>query len=72
MALILGNGTEDAEFGGQILADVHDGCNIAAAVAVVGSGPDGDNGLVLEVVLEENQYMATSQGRLRNIPCNPR
>ena len=51
-ALILRNGTEDAELGVQILTDVHDGSNIATAVAVVGSGPDGDNGLVSKVVLE--------------------
>ena len=34
---ILGNGAEDAESGVQVFVDVHDGCNVAAAVAVVGS-----------------------------------
>lgn len=50
-ALILGDGAEDAEFGVEVFADVHDGGYVAAAVAVVGSGPDGHDGLLGEVVL---------------------
>ena len=50
--LILRDGLEDGEAWLQVLSrDVHDGCNITAAVAVVGSGPDGDNGLLREVKL---------------------
>jgi replication fork clamp-binding protein CrfC len=49
--LVLGDGTENAEFGIQILADVHDRGNITTAVAIVGSRPNGYNGLVCEVVL---------------------
>ena len=48
---MLGHGGEDGEFGLQVLADVHDGCDVTAAVAVVGSGPDGDDGFVLEMEL---------------------
>lgn len=35
----------------QVLSKVHDGGDVAAAVAIVGSAPDGDNGLVFEVPL---------------------
>jgi hypothetical protein len=50
-ALVLGDGAEDAEFGVEVFANVHDGGYVAAAVAVVGSGPDGHDGLLGEVVL---------------------
>ena len=62
--LILGNGTEDAELGVEILTDVHDGCNITTAVAVVGSGPDGDNRLLGEVILK-NISTRMSEGLVR-------
>jgi hypothetical protein len=39
------------EFRLQILAQVHDGRDVSAAVAVVWRGPDGDDVFVLEVVL---------------------
>jgi hypothetical protein len=51
-ALIFGNSAEDAKFGVEIFTDVHDGCNITAAVAVVGGGPDGDNRLLGEMILK--------------------
>ena len=50
-SLILRDRREDAELGVQILANVHDGRNITAAVAVVGSRPDGNHGLLGEVIL---------------------
>jgi len=50
-ALVFWNGAEDAELWVQILADVHDRSNITAAVAVIGCGPDGNNGLLGEVIL---------------------
>jgi hypothetical protein len=50
-ALVFWNGAEDAELWVQILTDVHDGSNITAAVAVIGCGPDGNNGLLGEVIL---------------------
>jgi hypothetical protein len=62
--LILGNGTEDAELGIEVFTDVHDGCNITTAVAVVGSGPDGDNGLLGEVILK-NISTRMSEGLVR-------
>lgn len=42
-ALVLGDRTEDAELGIQVLADVHDRCNITAAITVVGCRPDRNN-----------------------------
>ena len=51
--LILGNRAEDAELGVKIFADVHDRSNIAAAIAVVRSRPNSDNGLLGEVILCE-------------------
>jgi hypothetical protein len=43
-------GAENLEVGLQVLAERHDGRHIAAAVAVVGRRPDGDDFLRLEVV----------------------
>lgn len=51
MAIFFGNGGEYGEFGIQVLSKVHDGGDVAAAVAVVGSTPDGDDGLVFKVPL---------------------
>ena len=48
---MIGNSTEDLEFWLEVLAQVHDGSDVSAAVAVVRSGPDGDDVLVLEMVL---------------------
>jgi hypothetical protein len=49
--LILRNSREDTEFWVQIFSNIHDGCNITAAVAVIRSRPNGNNGLLREVVL---------------------
>lgn len=51
MTVSLGNGGEYGEFRVQVLSKVHDGGDVTAAVAVVGSTPDGDDGLVFEVPL---------------------
>jgi hypothetical protein len=50
-ALVLGDGTEDAELRVEVFTDVHDRCNIATAIAVVRRGPNGDDRLLGEVVL---------------------
>lgn len=49
--LILWNSAEYAELWVQILTDVHDGCNITTAIAVIWSRPNGNNGLLGEVIL---------------------
>jgi hypothetical protein len=59
--LILRNGAEDAELGVQILANVHDGRNIATAVTVVRGRPDGNHGLLREVILDEISIMICSR-----------
>ena len=43
--------TEDLKLLLEVFAEVHDGSDVAAAVAVVWRRPDGDDVLVLEVVL---------------------
>lgn len=48
---MVGHGAEDLERRLQVLSKVHDGSDVAAAVAVVGGGPDGDDIFVFEVVL---------------------
>ena len=48
---MIGYGAEDLEFLLEVFAEVHDGSDVATAVAVVGSGPYGDDVLVLEMVL---------------------
>ena len=50
-AHVVGHGRKDVELGLQILAQLHDGGDIAAAVAVVGGAPHGGHGLVLEMPL---------------------
>ncbi|KAJ8106556.1 hypothetical protein OPT61_g9452 [Boeremia exigua] len=50
-AAVVRDGAEDLELLLEVLGQVHDGGDVAAAVAVVGGGPDGDDVLVLEVVL---------------------
>ena len=48
---MIGHGAENLEVRLQILSKGHDGGDVAAAVAVVGCRPDGDDFLRLEVVL---------------------
>ena len=62
MTISLGNGGEDGEFGIQVLSKVHDRGDIAAAVTVIRSAPDGDNGLVFEMPLLEALALADSIG----------
>ena len=54
--LILGNSTEYAKLGVEVLTDVHDRCNIAAAVAVVGCGPDRNNRLLRKMILQTLEF----------------
>lgn len=49
--LIFRDGRKDTELGVQILADVHDRSHVTAAIAVIRSRPDSDNGLLREVIL---------------------
>ena len=51
MPIALGYGGEYGEFGIEIFVEVHDGGDVAAAVAVVGRAPDGDHGFVFEMPL---------------------
>jgi hypothetical protein len=48
---VIRHGAEDFEVRLEIFAERHDGGDVAAAVAVVGRRPDGDDFLRLEVVL---------------------
>lgn len=48
---MVGHRAENLEVGLQILAEVHDGCDVAAAVTVIGRGPDSHNVLVFEMIL---------------------
>ena len=50
-ALIVGHGGEDGEAGVEVFAEVHDGGDVAAAVAVVWGAPYCDDGFVFEVPL---------------------
>lgn len=50
-ALAVRNGREDVEALDQVLAHVHDGGHVSTPVTVIGSAPDGDDGLVREVPL---------------------
>jgi hypothetical protein len=49
-APVIRHSAEDLEVRLQVLAERHDRRHVAAAVAVVGRRPDGDNFLRLEVV----------------------
>lgn len=51
MTVSFGNGGEDGELRFEILSEVHDGRDVAAAVAVIRSAPDGDDGLVFKMPL---------------------
>ena len=51
-ALFVRNGGEDGELGVAVLVQVHDGSDVAAAVAVVRRRPDGNDVLGFEVILE--------------------
>ena len=50
-ALVIRHGAEDGEAWVQVFAEIHDGGDVAAAVAVVGSGPDCYDGFVVKVPL---------------------
>ncbi len=50
-SMLVWHGAEDAEPYIEVLADVHDGRDIAAAVTIIWSGPDRDHVSVFEMVL---------------------
>ena len=52
MTISFGNGREYSKLRIQVLSEVHDGGDVATAVAVVGSAPDGNDRLVLEMPLD--------------------
>jgi hypothetical protein len=48
---VIGHGAKDLEFWLQILAKVHDRCDVATAITIVGRRPDCNNVFVFEMVL---------------------
>lgn len=65
-----GNGGEDCEFRLEVLSEVHDGGDVAAAVAVVGCAPDGDDGLVFKMPLYALLASAEPyRGQNHSVPC---
>lgn len=50
-SLVLWDGREDGKLGVEVLSYIHDRGDIAAAVAVIWSRPDGNNRLLWEMVL---------------------
>lgn len=60
MTISLGDGGEYGELWFQVLSKVHDGGDVAAAVAVIGSAPDGDDGFVFEMPLYIKLALAES------------
>jgi hypothetical protein len=70
---VVWDGAEYLEFLLQVFAEVHDGGDVAATVAVVGGGPDSHDVFVLEVVLRgASGYEGLDQKGRVNVPCNPR
>ena len=69
-AAVVGHGAEDLELLLQVLAQIHNRGDVAAAVAVVGRGPDCDDVLVLEVVLQKSAQVPCST--CLDLPCSPR
>jgi len=51
VTLVIRDSGEDAELGVHVLVDGHNGCDVAATVAVVGSRPNSDDRILREVVL---------------------
>lgn len=56
----------------QVLAHVHDGGDVAAAVAVVGGTPDGDHRLVIEVPLPLHLSTLLLERGSFDLPCSLR
>lgn len=50
-ALVVGHGGEDREAGVEVFAEVHDGGDVTAAVAVIGGAPYRNDRFVFEVPL---------------------
>ena len=71
MTLSLRNGRKYVKFWFQVLSEVHDGGDIAAAVAVIGSAPDGDDGLVFKVPLHAGLATVELIGMERGVPYSP-
>jgi len=58
-SLVFWDGAEDTEFWDEIFSNIHDRRHVAAAVAVIGSGPYGDDRLLREMILGEvNIYVS--------------
>lgn len=51
VTISFGDGGEYGEFRFEVLSEIHDGGDVAAAVAVIGGAPDGDDGLVFKMPL---------------------
>ena len=70
IALRLWDGLKDLEVEAQLLVNTENGGNVAAAVAVVRGGPDGDQVLVREhelVALLNQLVSAAYQGKIVNV-----
>jgi hypothetical protein len=67
---VIWNSAENLEARLEIFFQVHDGCDIAATVAVVRSRPYGDNIFVFEVVLLDVS-VAECPFLSHALPCNP-
>ena len=63
-SFVVGHGAEDLEIGLQILAEVHDGSDVAAAVTVIWCRPNGNDVFVFEVVLWELAWIFRGIGEL--------
>ena len=61
-SLITRNRTENGEFWLQTLAQLHNTRDVSAAVAVVWCTPDGDDIIVVEVVLVALVYKLVGSG----------
>ena len=50
---MLRDGTKDLELWLQVFAQIHDGCHITTAVAIVRCRPHRNDILILEVILQQ-------------------
>lgn len=74
--LVVGHGGEDREVWVEVLAEVHNGGDVAAAVTVIGSAPYCNHRFVFEVPLRGYSWSARgecdAQWEMGDLPCTPR
>lgn len=61
--LVLWDGREDGKLWIEIFSDIHNGGHITAAIAVIGRRPDGNNRLLLEMILHGVRIRFTFMSR---------